>query len=1275
MESETMLPSYVLSWGANECGQCMQSPGRSEDSGRCLQPTLVDSLSKRQVGQVFAGYDYSCVITGTERLWAAGSNSGFLFRDDEESSQECAPVGFEELEASRLVAVSGGRDHLVSVTDSGTAISWGRSNEFGQVGHGQAGLQRSHPAPVRGMPPLYKVVAVACGEYSTVALLASGELFAWGANDLGQLGIGDTEPRKVPTRVAGAAHGVPFRAVAAGHQHCLGLSRGGRVYAWGSNRHGRLGLGSAAGGDAGGSSASNCVPSPVLVADVPYAKHISGGGSHSAVLVQKGRLLSCGDNRCGQLGRPCNEALPFLSSFTEVTALSSRVRLVECGARHTICLTFEGIVVGFGANSEGQLGTGRTSEFEESPVQAEVERCAEGRRLLIYALAVTMDHSCALAIPAPAQRDQLDRYLSEGTGITLATIRHKAPERFQSRGRRDFIPPERTVSFGGLGRLGKVVCDEDGGLARTVSTPLPSSCRRPSPKRCQIEQVPLAGTFTAIAEEPAKEDGGVEQLPRAPRLLAGSQSSPGASTAGQLVEEVAATDDDQVLHPSLSQGCLSPLTRKHSCVKFHLAADSEKESDEEVVLLKPLVHPGVASKAFASLSAGDLLEQVRAARRSGEWRAASCTLCAVLRSPVLLNASFHFPGLREPRVDAETLHEALELMAEAPFSVHLSVLEAAEEGLREFNVPSARLSAMTQEQLRGLLVPLLLPQLRDTHLPQQRRQAVLSQAALLVASLSPKERRLLLDLLVTEIPQASILSSALVPAVRHFLNERIHSLAARQSMDDPGLWHGMLLMQLLFLANEKLRDEQSLELELYGASHATLQHRFLRLSEFQISALDEATIPPQVAFQQLVQTPGCFGLLGSTARWLPSLDEIVFGEASVLDPKTMWLPPGLCILLMHRNLVPVAFKQKVLQVSNSLKQRSLQDRNLGPLQILAMMAGQDARLCVLLQVRRECIVEDTVDFLHKVEPVQLHLPLKVQFVGEDGLDEGGVRREFFQVLVRQLFDQSYAMFTRDPNAHTTWFSTLALDNGDTNFLFKACGTVIGLAIYNNEDGIQIQFPLALFKKLKGEALNLSDLQDIHPEVWMSMQQLLSWTPATGDPNREFEDIFCLTFAITYDFFGEMRTEALKEGGEDLLVNFDNRREYVDLRCKWILEKSVERQFKILAEGFNQVVDSALWSLLTAQEAYLMVCSEPDLDIADLRRGARYDGYRDDEPYIQGFWEILEGFDVVQRKKFLAFTTGCDRAPLGGLHELKMSLQKNGAETTDRLPTAHTCFNM
>eukprot|EP00438_Fugacium_kawagutii_P032513 Skav233913 [mRNA] locus=scaffold435:499367:513640:+ [translate_table: standard] len=106
-------------------------------------------------------------------------------------------------------------------------------------------------------------------------------------------------------------------------------------------------------------------------------------------------------------------------------------------------------------------------------------------------------------------------------------------------------------------------------------------------------------------------------------------------------------------------------------------------------------------------------------------------------------------------------------------------------------------------------------------------------------------------------------------------------------------------------------------------------------------------------------------------------------------------------------------------------------------------------------------------------------------------------------------------------------------------------------------------------------------------------------------------------------------------------------------------------------GVRRVCDSPLFNALHSAELELIVCGEQALDFAQLRKNAHYDGYQEDSDYIVSFWKLLMNFDLVQKKRFLSFVTGSDLAPVGGLQELQLVIQRNGDEPTERLPTAHT----
>ena len=155
---------------------------------------------------------------------------------------------------------------------------------------------------------------------------------------------------------------------------------------------------------------------------------------------------------------------------------------------------------------------------------------------------------------------------------------------------------------------------------------------------------------------------------------------------------------------------------------------------------------------------------------------------------------------------------------------------------------------------------------------------------------------------------------------------------------------------------------------------------------------------------------------------------------------------------------------------------------------------------------------------------------------------------------------------------------------------------------------------------------------------------------------------------------QVRTVELLPGGAERQVTKQNRNEFVDLVVDWYLNKSVAAAFDQFKQGFYTVASGSSLVLFNAHELELLVCGLPHLDFRELQKAAVYEGgYSVSHPAIQRFWAILHGLSLEQKKRFLAFVTGCDRAPMGGLGKLRMMIQRTADE--GRLPTSHTCFNV
>ncbi|XP_029285582.1 ubiquitin-protein ligase E3A-like [Cottoperca gobio] len=336
--------------------------------------------------------------------------------------------------------------------------------------------------------------------------------------------------------------------------------------------------------------------------------------------------------------------------------------------------------------------------------------------------------------------------------------------------------------------------------------------------------------------------------------------------------------------------------------------------------------------------------------------------------------------------------------------------------------------------------------------------------------------------------------------------------------------------------------------------------------------------------------------------------------------------------------------------------------------LYSMVQGQQPNPYLKLKVRRDHIIDDALVRLEMISmenPSDLKKQLFVEFEGEQGVDEGGVSKEFFQLVLEEIFNPDIGMFSYDDDTKLFWFNSSSLEN---EAQYTLVGLVLGLAIYNNCI-LDVHFPMVVYRKLMGKKGIYLDLSDSHPALYQSLKELLEYS---GDVEKDM----MLTYQISHtDLFGNPILYDLKEEGEQIPVTKENRQEFVDTYADYILNKSVERQFKAFKKGFLIVTnESPLKYLFRPEEVELLICGSRKLDFEALEKTTEYDGgYSKDSQIIKDFWETIHLFGEEQKRLFLQFTTGTDRAPVGGLGKLKMIIAKNGSDT-DRLPTSHTCFN-
>lgn len=328
-----------------------------------------------------------------------------------------------------------------------------------------------------------------------------------------------------------------------------------------------------------------------------------------------------------------------------------------------------------------------------------------------------------------------------------------------------------------------------------------------------------------------------------------------------------------------------------------------------------------------------------------------------------------------------------------------------------------------------------------------------------------------------------------------------------------------------------------------------------------------------------------------------------------------------------------------------------------------------------IAVRREEVFQDSYVQFAKLSNADLRLPLSVQFVGEAGRDDGGVTRDWYSALSKEIFNPDYALFTASSaNDYTYEMNPASGVNPDHLEFFQFVGTVVGKAL---RDGclLDAHFARLFYKRISGRAVTYRDMEGVDADVYRGLSWLL-------ENSIEGLDL-ALSFVIDKDSFGAHEEVELKENGADIPVTEENKHEYVELFANWRLQASVEPQFQALRSGLSRVIDLRLLEYFDDLELEWLIGGVPVIDAADWRRHTVYKaGYNDEENClsVQWFWQLVEQWDQEMRARLLQFVTGTSKVPYPeGFKGLKGSdgprlFHIVRVSDFTRLPQAHTCFN-
>ncbi|XP_053395047.1 apoptosis-resistant E3 ubiquitin protein ligase 1-like [Mercenaria mercenaria] len=307
---------------------------------------------------------------------------------------------------------------------------------------------------------------------------------------------------------------------------------------------------------------------------------------------------------------------------------------------------------------------------------------------------------------------------------------------------------------------------------------------------------------------------------------------------------------------------------------------------------------------------------------------------------------------------------------------------------------------------------------------------------------------------------------------------------------------------------------------------------------------------------------------------------------------------------------------------------------------------------------------------------------EINFVGEEGLDWGGLRREWFESVCTHLFDPNmsglYRRLSDDsqglvhPNNHR---------HEDDLKMYEFAGKIVGKCLYESARGstyrqsyrqlVKARFSRSFLAQLIGLRVHYRYFETDDPELYKTKIKYIEENDIEGMELTFSEE----EYNVGTNGNGGVKVIDLIQNGSKMAVTNENKLQYLDHLAQYRLANAVRDQIDTFLKGLNELIPDNLLSIFDENELELLLCGMRKYSVADLKNNHIITGSSHAfRRVLDWFWTIISSFSDEQMARLLQFTTGCSQLPPGGFAELVPKFQLSPGYTYNTLPTAHTCFN-
>ncbi|XP_026883258.2 probable E3 ubiquitin-protein ligase HERC6 [Electrophorus electricus] len=992
-------------------------------------------------------------------------------------------------------------------------------------------------------------------------------MFCWGDTSKGQLGVLGAAGRvSAPTFVH--LFPEPVVSVACGEHHTLFLALSGRVMSCGRNSKGQLGR-----------AKSKDTKFPVIEG-LGGVEAVACGQEHSLALCESGQVFSWGGGEEGQLGVISSVAKCTKPELIQIPSpLPIPVVQVACGHFHSLALTKGGEVFAWGQNKYGQLGLGKAITMQATPA---LVRALTG--VPVTRVAAGGAHTLALALPA--------RVFCCGANSA--------------------------------GQLGLKRTDEKGRF---------SVCAVPALRNMAITSISCGAEHTAVLTK------------------AGEVYTFGDGAHGQLGHN----STDKELLPRKVKGIDAPA-KEVTCGSHHT-----------LVLTASGILLAFGRGVKGQMENGCTEDGLQPIKLEGSWN----KLAAAKHAEIKISSGWSSNFLFFPPPKTSVLGESIGKLDQAQVQTWLSLSEKdfnLEEAKREIclnfstssnlvacfmkdcGASSGRVPGMIQVDLNAasqtfdklLIVPWIKKAMNIIPLVHNLLYAAPFMRCPEVFLLLPTcpilhEDHNAINLV---LPLAVAITNLNESATKT-LQEHWCSMEAPMMTKHICMWKQALAFLLKSMVWLNYTPGVNAVLEvlkcLYKANKKAQHQRKVAFSEFYI--------------EEIGNTP--LLLQKDVTLWR----QINWGLVQEVEGTCVLFCRYPFLLDLQSKINVFNYVADITKVMHQVIHESVRDGGFPQY----TLTGETPTPVLQLKLRRTALLEDTFRQLSSTDHYNFRKELLVQFAEDSKLTDVN-KRDFFLHAFTELVDPDSRMFIYNDTQTLVWFPAKPNIESKRYFLL---GILCGMALYNGTI-VHMPFPLAMFKKLVNAKANLEDLMEFSPVLGERLRDLLH--DYTNDDAEKME----LTFHVSWD---GADVELVPQGKEKLVTSA-NKKEFVNAYVDYILNKSVEKVFEEFQRGFYKVCDRDVVGFFQPEELRGVLVGSEDYDWDTFKKNTVYSGmFHEKHPTIVTFWEVFEELTDKQKKAFLLFLTGCDRVPIQGMVHVRMTVSPLLNSTQDHLPESLTCHSI